>query len=310
MDAKTRKELAVYGLKLDDSIERVNAVGERAEGVEITPAPQTMRVAAAEAEMMLVPRPSPHVSESESSAEAADPPVELQNVAMPRHGAELPRDAIVVVCESNLGGEDTTFSEHTTRGSIAAAAAALDSLGRRGDGGSGSWGVPPAPTIFAVDAAVDRDRFVDQALVSTEFGLSNWGVVSLGHGEEGQLGQEDCKDPAPSPLERALRRFPSATIVVSARTLVSAFDDGGGAPEDSASLRRALNIASASGGGVAVSDAFFNVPHSVSPVKDASTELAASAAWFNFAARRTAKDLEAFVNVKFVNADAAGYGVQ
>ena len=238
VDSATRAALATHGVRLVEAAtpaeEHVNAVGERASGVESVPAAiaQPCDAATACLPTLLVP----------SSDEAASGSPPLRRVAPPASGSTLPSGALLVLCEGSATGDGAVDSD----GAFAAAAASLDALGRRGDGKTGAWSEPQAPTLFHHVALSASDDDAD-AVAPRAFCAAAAAAADASNGTPPHnVANWALLGGAPLTLSAALRLYPGASVVVHPAALSA---EAQRAEEE---LGAALHGALARGGGVVV----------------------------------------------------------
>ena len=165
-------------------VERTNAVGEVAQGVEA------------------VPQPVAVAPEAPVGARVWVPGLERPIVAP----ATLPDNALLVPSDGGLG--------RAAQASLAAEA--LRALGWEGEEGDGPWVEPPAPVLFDVGAlaaaATDGGAAVagqwGLATAASDAAVTNWGCVEV-------LAGAGAGASAPDRLDALLRRYPRATYALT-----------------------------------------------------------------------------------------------
>eukprot|EP00756_Hemistasia_phaeocysticola_P054967 Hpha_TRINITY_DN30884_c0_g1::TRINITY_DN30884_c0_g1_i1::g.155608::m.155608 len=144
-----RGQLAEFGVRLSKAespeLELVNAVGERAEGVEEVPEVQTVEAPTTAAAVVRIPKFMPGAGRGFADV------VGETVVTAPPASATLPVGSLVVPC---FGGALVLRDVNA-----ALALDALAALGREGFG-SGTWAEPPAPVFFYGFGAGAGNKFL------------------------------------------------------------------------------------------------------------------------------------------------------
>lgn len=167
--AEHAEALSTYGVRLEDSPARTNAVGDAAAGTESVPVARTLAPpsAAAAALASSLEEQGAHVLIPPGQA---SPDASPSLVPLPLAGA-LPSGTLVVPWDDELGGSS---------GAMAAAVEALSALGLEGDGGDGAWSLPPAPVLLEAPHRDHAAAYLAEAhtpAASAPRALRNWAVL-------------------------------------------------------------------------------------------------------------------------------------